>query len=196
MRDTQKVTIAAILGAVFVFSSPDAPKWEPSQRGPKQFEYAFDLNPDLRIQNFKDAWGSGSCVHVSWAMLLRWQGQYDLANWWTSNYDGGERHSSFIEKLHATGIPYMTTYGEGDVEFLETACASRRGCMVTTTYYRSGDHMILLVHLDDHYAYTLDNNDISTVYRWDRTEFIDLWRDSGSWATTPMYTPPPPKPHS
>lgn len=177
---------------LFFFGLLTQPHFDHYNFGPKQPGYEFELAVDQRIENY----GRGSCVHASLEMLLRWQGKDELANYWRQNYEGGEYHDGLIEKLENEHIPYMTTYMEYDVEFIETACASGRGCMVTTTYRNPGDHMIICVHIDENYVYTLDNNDIQVIYSWNRDEFLEIWKNSGSWATTPLFNPPPPKPYS
>lgn len=168
------------------------------------YDYGFSKSPQLlavdlannqKISNYTDWRGSGSCVHVSWAMLLRWHGRPDLADAWLRLYAGGEYHEAFVKKLEKHKIPYMTTNGEYDVEFLETAIAGNHGCIVTTNVMSPGDHMIVLIGLNDTHAYTLDSNDLTKIHKWPRKEFLQMWKISGSWATTTLLAPPPPKPY-
>lgn len=198
----KKALLLAFFGMLAMFSTVESPEntwypllysYEEYDFGPKKNRFHFDLPKHLRIRNFRDPHGQGSCVHVSMAMLLRWQGQFQLADWWISQYSGGETHHGLIRKLEYNNIPYKTTYRQNNVRFLEDACRSGRGCMVTVM---GGRHMVILVHLDDQHAYILDNNDINTVYKWDRRYFLREWKNAYSWATTPLYNPPPPLPYS
>lgn len=145
----------------------------------------FNLPPPLREQN----WGGGSCVHASWVMLLRWQGHQEYADWWRRSYAGGETWYSFTETVEANGLRWAGTYEQYDVAFLEWAIRTRRGCMVTCM---GGRHMVVLCHLDQEWAGILDNNDIGTIHWVPRDKFLKEWRESYSWAMTPVYTPAPP----
>jgi len=122
-------------------------------------------------------------------MLLRYQRQYRLADYWRANYQNGETFPGLTTKLEKHGVKWAGTYNENNVKFLEWAMRTRRGCMVTT---QGGVHMILLVHLDSRVAGIIDNNDPDKVIWKTRTQFLDEWYASNSWALTPVYTPPPP----
>lgn len=143
-----------------------------------------------RQQNWVDEQDEGSCVHASLVMLFRYQGQFEWADYWRQTYKGGENHDTLIEKLEENGIPYATTYGEGNVEFLEWAIRTKRGCMVVTGRpnkkgrIRWGNHMIVLVHLDSAEAAIIDPNRPDVITWMDRNKFISEWIKSRSWATT------------
>jgi hypothetical protein len=142
----------------------------------------------LRQANWRGRNGSGSCVHASWISCLRWQGQYAMAEWWASHYDGGENYDEMVQRLDDAGIRWAGTVGEGDVSFLEYCHRTRRGCIVTW----SPRHVVTLVHFDDKWAGVLNNNEIDHILWIPREDFVKEWKYRGSWAMTPMYVPPPP----
>lgn len=144
-----------------------------------------NLPPALRCPN----WGGGSCVHASTVMLLRWQGQHEVADWWRANYSGGEYAERHNQRLAHARLRYACTT-RGDEAFLDWALRTRRGAGIT---FWPG-HAVNLVHLDDQWAGLLDNNRLEQVIWIPRAEFIARWRNYGGWAWTVVYTPPPPLP--
>ena len=152
----------------------------------KNREYpVMNLPLPMREENYK----GGSCVHASWVMLLRWQRQYAYADYWRKKYAYGEYYAEMAQRLDAEGIKWAGTYQDRDVAFLEWACRTRRGCMVTCM---NGAHMICLVDLNKTHATILDNNEIGVYRKIPRNEFLREWYNSGSWAMTPIYIPAPP----
>ncbi len=150
------------------------------------------VNPPAAIR--QENWvsnGSGSCVHASIITLFRWQGRYQMADHWRKTYGSGETADDLAAKFDREGIRYAYTYGEDDVEFLEWACSTRRGCGVTV---QGGVHMVDLVHLDDKWAAILDDN-VPDHYTWvPRERFLSEWKSSNSWAVTICYSPAAPLP--
>ena len=150
-----------------------------------------NLEQVLRQSNWIGSEREGSCVHATMVMLFRWQGREDLATKWLKNYENGEWATNLVAKLDKEGVRYAYTWNENDVAFLEWACQTRRGCGVTV---KGGAHMIMLVHLDANRAGFINNNAIGEIQWRSREAFLKEWRDSYSWAVTPVYTPPPPLP--
>lgn len=146
----------------------------------------------------------GSCVHCSAVMLWRWQGQYEWANYWWSKYSGGEWAERLHERCDAEGVTYCDTWGENDVGFLEWSLRTRRGCLVGVSngwLYGYEDrtiaHAVCLVYMDDKVVGILDNNVTSMngpgqVKYVSRAAFLRDWKSFGSWAWTPISTPPAP----
>lgn len=150
------------------------------------------VNPPqgIRQQNWRGSKGQGSCVWASTVTLLRWQGQYEAAEYVRRNYGNGQNSRSFAEGANAMGLQYaMTT--NGDVSFLEWAIRTRRGAAVTVM---GGRHMLNLIHLDERQACLLDNNNPSKDIWIPRETFLAEWRASGAWALSPVYAPTPPLP--
>jgi len=148
-----------------------------------------NLEMIFREHNWLGPQGEGSCVHSTIIMLLRWQGQFEMADYWKANYADGEYASALADKMDAAGIRYAYTSRKNDVSFLEWACETRRGCGVAV---RNRAHMVMLVALDDEYACILDNN-FPENFKWvKRDEFMADWLSSGSWAVTPILASPPP----
>lgn len=164
-----------------------------------------EIPPALWQKNWAFSPLQGSCVHASAIMLWRWQGQYAWANYWKSKYYHGEYADRFHKRCDTEGVTYCDTYGERDTAFLVWAVSTRRGALVAISngplYGYDGKiaHAVCLVHLDSKWAGILDNNDIGQGpgrVTWVPTDaFITDWLRSGSWAWTPVSTPPaPPKP--
>lgn len=151
-----------------------------------------NLEAVFREKNWLGPEGEGSCVHATMIMLLRWQGEFEMADYWKATHADGEVDSLLAAKLDQAGVRYAQTSREGDVSFLEWACDTRRGCGVAV---RNRAHMVMLVGLDDEYACILDNN-FPENFKWVKREtFIADWLSSGSWAVTPICgSPPPPLP--
>jgi len=144
--------------------------------------------PAIRQENWVSN-GSGSCVHATLITLLRWQGRYEMANHWRKTYGSGETADDLALKMEREGIRYAYTAGEDDVDFLEWACSTRRGCGITC---KGGVHMVALVHLDDKWACLLDDN-ATDHYSWvPRERFLAEWKASNSWAVAVIYAPAAP----
>ena len=151
-----------------------------------------NLETIFREENWLGPQREGSCVHATFIMLLRWQGQFEMADYWKANHADGEYASNLADKMDAAGVRYAYTDGKKDVSFLEWSCATRRGCGVAV---KNRAHMVLLVALNDEWACILDNNHIKN-FKWvKRDVFMKDWLSSGSWAVTAVYTPPPPLPY-
>jgi len=162
-----------------------------------------NLPKALWKQNWAFSPMQGSCVHASAMMLWRWQGQYEWANYWGKKYYHGEYDSRFHKRCDQEGVTYCDTYGVGDVSHLTWAMRTRRGALVAVSDgYLYGynvpkiSHAVCLVHLDSKWAGILDNNDTGQgpgVVKWvDSKRFVRDWLNSGSWAWTPVSTPPAP----
>ena len=145
----------------------------------------------LRQSNWRGSQGEGSCVHASMISLMRWQGRINTAKWWRDHNGNGEWDTDLAAKFDRAGIRYAFTSDCGDVSFLEWACKTRRGCGVTVM---GGCHMVALIHLDDRWAGLLDNNHTGKFIWVPRETFLSEWKNSGSWAIVPIYTPAPPMP--
>lgn len=154
---------------------------------------------ELWCKNYK----GGSCVHASAVMLWRWQGQYQWANYWKAKYAYGEGYSGLHEKCENEGVDYCDTYGEKDVTFIEWSLRTRRGCLVGISNgplygYRERKiaHAVCVVHMDEKVVGILDNNDTgpgpAVVKYVPRRAFLQDWFAFGSWAWTPVSTPPAP----
>lgn len=170
-----------------------APVAERAQVPTFRHEYpVVNLPFALRQRNWSGSQGEGSCVHASMTMLFRWQGRYNMANWWRTHNGNGEWAEDLAAKFDRAGVRFAYTNGRGDVSFLEWACNTRRGAGVSVM---GGTHMLCLVHLDERRAALLDNNHIERVKWVPRERFLSEWKNSGSWAVTPVYAPTPPLPY-
>jgi hypothetical protein len=168
----------------------ESPSVMPPRLTPKRERPTVNVPLVLRQQNWRGHQGEGSCTWASVISLLRWQGQYQTADWIRKNYSDGAWPDSLAIKLNRRGVrfAYVTN---GDVNFLEWACRTRRGCGITVL---GGAHMVALVHLDDKWAAILDNNNVEQFIWVPRETLIAEWRASDGWAVTPVYDPAAPLP--
>lgn len=145
-----------------------------------------DIPVPLREENYD----GGSCVHASLVTLLRWQGQFELADWWREEYNEGEYLDRVIKRMEAAGLRYAV--GDfGDEEFLEWACRNRLGAVIFFKPY----HSINIVGMNDTTVTLLDNNHIFEYEVIPRDKFMYAWKNYfGGVAFTPVYTPAPPYP--
>lgn len=166
----------------------DVPQMRPVDTLPRGAHtgVAMDIPPELREPN----WGGGSCVHASNVMVLRWQGQYEMAEWWRKNYIGGENSDRLVSRLEAAGLRYA--WGR-DISFLDWTARTRRGAGI---FYKP-NHSICLVGLDSQNAYLLDNNDVQYPERnghyetVPRATFERQWIGYGAFGWSLVYEPPP-----
>lgn len=168
---------------------------------PKPESPIVNLPVEMRIKNWTDRSGAGSCVHASTAMLLKWLGEDEMAKKWQRTYAGGETAVSILRYWSAADMPYcstldMRTYQcSGDPAFLKWASDTRRGAII----WWKPSHCCLFVGIEEingrEYAIILDNN---TPNKYDDPvpldEFISLWRKYGGFAATPVLTPTGPLP--
>jgi hypothetical protein len=155
-----------------------------------------NLPIELRQANWVGANLEGSCSHATTIMLLNWQMQFEQANGWRNKYSGGDwadatwnPTTNHAQKFDNEGIAFAYTIG--DVEFLDWAMSTRRGCGLTV---RGGSHAVLLVHLDKEWAAIIDNNDITEIQWVPRDRLVSEWHNSNSWAWTVVGDPAPPLP--
>lgn len=144
---------------------------------------------------------TGSCVFAATCDILRWQGQFKKAKRIRNNYGGGATLGRICSVLDHEKVRYAYT-NRPDVAFLERACETRRGCIVTINvgkgsyHYTTADmgyHCVALVHLDDEWAGIIDNNIHDRVVWMKREKFLSYWRASPGWALAPVYTPTSPR---
>lgn len=151
-----------------------------------------NLEEIYREENWLGRMGEGSCVHATITMMFRWQGRFDLADFWRANHGDGEYSTALAAKLDSAGVRYAMTDREDDIAFLEWACATRRGCGVAV---HNRAHMVLLVYMDEENVAILDNNFIGSFKWMPRATFLADWKSSGSWGIVPiMGSLPPPLP--
>jgi len=140
-------------------------------------------------------WGSGSCVHASTVMVLRWQGQHELAAKWRRKYSGGETAGGLRYKLDNEGVQYATVKFRGDEAFLDYCSETRRGAVIF--YYPS--HSICFCGFANRdgqqVAMLLDNNRIDRFIEVPRADFIRHWNGYGGFALTTLFDPPPRLPY-
>lgn len=163
-----------------------SPTFYPIYRTPDPERPTINIPFVMRQSN----WGGGSCVHANLVSLLRWQERSGEADYWRKAHSGSEWPEDMATKLDYEGIRYAYVTN-GDINFLEWACRTRRGCGITVM---GGIHMVTLVHLDKKWAAILDNNNIKK-FKWiPRETLVTEWKASNGWAITPVYSPAAPLP--
>lgn len=141
-----------------------------------------NLPRSLREWNWVNAAGSGSCVHASTVMHLRWQNQIALAAWWRKSHAGGESEDSIRQYLTAAHVQYFYTR-TADASFLEWASNSRRGaiiwfyprhCVHFCGYGRNSKGQPV--------AFLCDNNRIDRFIEVEKNQFLREWASYGGFA--------------
>ena len=145
----------------------------------------LDLPPELRMKNYS----GGSCVHAATETLLRWLGQFEMAEFWRQNYHGGENDSRLISRMEAAGLKYCWS---SDPAFFDWCHRTRRGAGV----FFKKSHAINWVGKDAQYDYLLDNNDVDYPERMghyervEHNEFVRRWNGYGAFAWSFVFDPP------
>lgn len=143
----------------------------------------------LRQANWLGPRGEGCCCFAALCTDLQWMNQPDKAREIRVQCGDGQSPKSLALEMAKHNVPFAWTVGDNDVAFLEQALASRRGCLVCIN---GGEHMVLLVHLDDTSACLVDSNQQGVNRWWSRQRFINEWIDAGSWAVCPVEGSPLP----
>jgi hypothetical protein len=156
----------------------------------KIIETLADVPWQLRQPNWDSPKGEGSCVNAATVTLLRWMGLHEHAEWWRTNFQGGEWDTSQINHMTFSGLKFAYT-DTGDPAFLDWASRNRLGAGIF--YYPR--HSINLLDLSQDYAILLDNNSVGVYTVVPREEFLRRWRtEFGGFGWTFVYQPPPPWP--
>lgn len=179
------LVIPAILALVLISESENSNRERPAANIPFKLRYRNWVPPGV-----KNIW-NGSCVIAATCDSLVWQGKPEVAARLRRKYAGGQCPSEWNATLKREHIRYAYTFDRQDVEFLERACRTRRGCCVAMDKQA---HMVYLVDLTSTQACILGTN-FPEKYVWmDREKFLQDWFTSNSWAFTPVYTPTSPRP--
>jgi len=152
-----------------------------------------NLPLELRQQNNWVGSGGqfdGSCVWATMISLLRWQGQYEIADYIRRNRAGGEFLGSVSSKLTELNIRFAVAENH-DEEFLAWAIRTRRGAAVGI---KKGKHMVAVVDIVGDEVCILDNRNVNSYIWIDKDKFFRDWHASGGWAFTPIYSPVSPLP--
>ena len=148
-----------------------------------------NLPLELRQQNWL-LHNSGSCVWATTVSLLRWQGQYELANRIRNTEGGGVYLGELFSDLDRAGVRYSSVCN-GEEWFLEWACKTRRGAGIVVM---GGQHMLALVEITDDMVCLMDNNQVDKYLWYPRNVIMSDWKSSGGYAFTPIYEPAAPLP--
>ncbi len=184
---------------------------------PSGAELHCDLPEDLHRQNTSSR-GSGCCVFTSIHHAALWANipaLYEFPKWLQAKgLSGGGYPGNVRERITAIckerGVPepdYIQVEND-DLEILKAACKAGRMPCVTYSYSPSGtgryggariSHMINIVHADDQYIATLDNNYIGVKnYEWlPPNVFKATYAPGGrGWCVILLGHGPPPPPRN
>lgn len=150
----------------------------------------LDVPQAIRIRNYPDPYGSGSCVYASTRVLLSMHG-FDEMEQYFYRYKGGENAAGIIQKVHEAGLRYAYTH-DADREFIRWISRNRLGAIIW--YYPS--HCVNIVDWDENQRVIrlLDNNRINRYMVIEEDVFFPNWSSYGGFALTLVYPPPPPFP--
>ena len=200
------IAIMPLAGAAL--SQPSSPPTEMRRSAePRVIDTLANIPSPWRRENWVSSSGSGSCVHAAMVHLLHWQGQHRVAEAWQAQHSGGQNFDDLAQQFDSAQIRWAGT-ANGDEAFLAWAVRTRRGAGVAiqvpsicSTCGRdhgyAGNHMVTLVGMDERHVFVLDSNSPQNITARDRAEFMANWHRgiNGGWAISPVYDPPPPRPH-
>jgi hypothetical protein len=179
---------------VTLFRTPGEMWINVDHRALPPIEDLADVPEEMRKRNWRGQTG-GSCVHASLISLLRYQGLDAMATWWQSTYDGGEYFDRLEARLDAANLRYASANGPEAEALLEWAMRNRLGAIIGYTDDGAMQaHALTIVDLTPEFAVLLDNNHVEQYEYVNRDEFFRIWRRSGSYLLTLVYSPPPPLP--
>lgn len=143
----------------------------------------------MHERNWVDRNGSGSCVHASTLLVLKWQGQDELAKYWRENYAGGETARSIMNYYEQEGLRFACTTN-GDPSFLDWCSDERLGCIL---WFKPSHCCTLLgwgLIEGEVCGAIQDNNSPGKIEWYRRDDLLREWRTRGGFAATPIITPP------
>lgn len=155
----------------------------------------FQLPQSLRQRNWVSKTnGEGSCVIASTVSLVRWQQQFELAEYLRNKYSGGQTASSIQSYLTQARVPFVCTE-TADPRFLEWATQCRRGAIIWFFPF----HCVTFAGFGTDstgrpVAWILDNNRPERFIPVEKSEFLRRWAGYGGFALTTLYEPAPPTP--
>lgn len=158
---------------------------------------AANLPAAMRLRNWTDARGSGSCVIASSCFNHNWGGNTKRAADWRNRYAGGQTETTIRRKHDAERIPYYFTRS-ADPEFLRWVTRTRRSALIW--YYPRHCVNFVGFHTDPNrptdpnvYAWLCDNNRPAQFIRVPVSEFVRKWAGYGGFGLA-LESPPVPPP--
>jgi len=177
MRNPVPLILLGFLALMFLVSFGCAPSTQYALLPAPAAEVpGANLPSMLRQANWRGKLGQGSCVHASSIYVMRWHGQYDLADRWRKTYGDGETGSGIMRKLTAANVPFYAT-AKGDPAVLEYASKTRRAaiiwffdshCVTFCGFAKDSD--------GKEYAYICDNNRTAQFIKIEKQIFIRRWQ--------------------
>lgn len=192
MRNPLLLILIAFIGGCLCVGCAPTPQWallpEPSTEIP-----GANLPVALRQTNWLGSAREGSCVHASSIYVHRWNGNYELADWWRTKYGNGETGSGIMKKLTEAKVPFYAT-AKGDPAVLEYATRTRRAAII---WFFTSHCVTFCGFAKDadgkEYAYICDNNRVAQFIKIEKQAFIRRWqRDYDGFACCFLGTPLPP----
>lgn len=176
--------VPVVLAGILILES-ETGREHPAANLPVRLRYRNWVPPGVH-----NKW-NGSCVVAATCDSLTWQGKPEVARRLRARYAGGQYPSGWNRILESEGIKYAYTFNRQNVEFLERACRTRRGCCVALD---GQAHMVYLVDMTASQVCIMGVNFPEKLTWMDREKFLQDWFTSNSWAFTPVYTPTSPRP--
>ena len=159
----------------------EKPKQVRALPGPAVESPPANLHPTLHQRNWTGPLRQGSCVHASLTSHLRWQNQFELAEFWRGKYSDGEYDSRLRQRLDAANVDYAFTV-KADPRFLDWASATRRGAILWWKPSHCCTFMGWVERDGKQMAAILDNNYPGRFEYTPREQFVRLWAGYGGFA--------------
>jgi hypothetical protein len=143
-----------------------------------------DVPDSIEQANWVAPNGSGSCMWAASSTMLRYFGEYELADWWIENHGGGATAEDAAAEARRVGLRPIVC-DTGDPAFLDWCDATRRPASIHYPWIIGGGpkcHAVLFVGWRDGCAVLRDDNAPGTESLVPRDHFLDVWRRG--WSTS------------
>jgi hypothetical protein len=137
-----------------------------------------DVPASIEQANWTAPNGAGSCMWAASATVLRYFGQYPIADWWVQNHAGGATAEDAAKEAQRIGLP-AALCTDGDPAFLAWADASRRPLAIHYPWMIGGKaqcHAVVFEGYRDGYAVLRDDNATGKESLVEKAHFLEVWR--------------------
>jgi hypothetical protein len=144
---------------------------------PQAPEYA-DVPVAIEQKNWTAPNRSGSCMWAASATVLRWFGQYPIAQWWVENHGGGCTADDAAAEAQRIGLPAVLC-SDGDPAFLDWCDSTRRVAAIHYPWIIDGRaqcHAVVFAGWRDGSAVLRDDNGVGKETLVERNKFLEVWR--------------------
>ncbi|MGO8691650.1 MAG: hypothetical protein ACLQLG_18680 [Thermoguttaceae bacterium] len=143
-----------------------------------------DVPDSIEQSNWIGPNKSGSCMWAASATMLRWFGQYDVADWWVASHGGGATAEDAAAEARRIGLAPLVC-DSGDPAFLDWCDATRRVAAIHYPWIIDGGpkcHAVVFVGWREGFAVLRDDNAPGKEVFVERAHFLEVWQRGWSAA--------------